>query len=262
MKNLFVNLRVILASSFILLSLISVSQPLANAVKDIDYTYSQTSGTNGCAVAWNPDRQIYVAVIAGNASFPMEGFNTSGKKVFEAETGYDWRGLWYNASKKKFEGNGAGEFGIATFGIDASGNPEQPQVTIPGQNQPDFQSSGTYDYQKKQFVYYNSSKDELNFYARKKPTKVIAVKLDMTVVKSENLNMSYIGFTGKKNYEFVLFDYVEGKLYFYNRKGMKTAETKLPNDAPLNYSFGYSYTNDRAFLYDKEFRVWRGYKVF
>jgi hypothetical protein len=262
MKKLFVNLRVIIASSFILFSLISVSQPFATAVKDIDYTYSQTSGTNGCAVAWNPVRQIYVAVIAGNETFPMEAFNTSGKKVFEAEAGFDWRGLWYNPSTKKFEGNGAGEFGIANFGIDVSGLPEKPVVIISGQNQPDFQSIGTYDYQKKQFAYYNSSADEIKFYTRKKNTKVGTLKLNMKVVKSENLNMSYSGFTGKKNYEFVLFDYVEGKLYFYNRKGEKTAETKLPTDASLNYSFGFSYCNDRAFLYDKEFRVWRGYKVF
>lgn len=262
MKKVIILLRTISVLTLVFLSISIFAQPMETAVKDITYTFSQSGGTNACAVAWNPVRKVYITVIAGNETFPLEGFNETGNKVFETQAGYDARGLWYNPSSKKFEGNGAGESGWVAFGIDPSGKPDKPEVFVKGQNQPDFQSVGAYDYQKKQIVFFNNEAGELKFYPRNKPSKVGSLKLDFAGVNNENINTTTVGFTGKKNYEFVLLDYYNGKLYFFNRKGKLTATTKLPSDAPLNYSFAFSFANDRVFLYDKEFRVWRAYKVF
>jgi outer membrane lipoprotein-sorting protein len=262
MKKKFLSTRIISVLTLLFFCYLSFSQPKETAVKDISYTFSQTGGTNGCAVAWSPDKQIYITVIAGNISFPMEGFNSSGKNVFESETGFDWRGLWYNPSSKKFEGNGAGDYGWATFDLDASKKPNPSIVEVKEQNQPDFQSVGAYDYDKKMVVFYDGENGQLKLYSRKKPSKTSTIKLNFGNITSENINNTTVGYTGKKNYEFVLLDYYNSKLIFFNRKGNLTATTILPADAPMNYSFAFSFTNDRAFLYDKEFRVWRGYKVF
>ncbi len=262
MKKIAISIRIISFLTLLSFCFLSFSQPKETAVNDISYNIIQTGGSNGSAVAWNPAKQLYITVIAGNSSFPMEGFNSSGNNVFQAETGFDFRGLWYNPSSKKFEGNGAGEEGWISFDLNSYNKPNPVNIEIKGQNQPDFQSVGTYDYDKKFVVFYDNEKGELKCYSRKKPTKTSTIKLDFGSITSENINSTTVCYTGKKNYEFVLLDYYNIKLLFFNRKGTLTATTNLPKDAPMNYSFAFSFANERAFLYDKEFRVWRSYKVF
>ncbi len=131
-----------------------------------------------------------------------------------------------------------------------------------GQNQPDFQSVGAYDFSKKTVVFFNMASGNLSLYSRKKPTKIKTLALDWGTQSAETINMYSVGFTGHAGYEYVLLDYDGGKLVYFNRKGKLTGTTRLPADAPLNEAFAFSFANDRVFLYDKDARIWTAYKIF
>jgi hypothetical protein len=242
---------------------VAVAQkPLSSLTKDFSYEMVSGEGTNAAAVAWNSQKGVYVTVIAGNADFPREVFDSKGVAKGQATADLDWRGLWYNPATAKLEGNAAGEIGWGTFGLDAGNNPGTVDMIKEGQFQPDFQSVGTYDYQKKQVVFLDYSVDGLAFYSRKNPKKMKQLNLSWDNVDLGDINSTSVGFTGQKGYEYVLLDFNNGKLVFFDRSGKNTASSNLPSDAPLNDSFAFSFANDRVFLYDKDARVWSAYRVF
>lgn len=235
--------------------------PLTNPVQDISYTYIQSDGTNASAVVWIPDLQIYVTAIAGNEGFPLEGFNTKGENVFTAVCNIDVRGMWWNPSAKKIETNNAGEIGWSGFSIEAN-RPTFPEVIFTGQNQPDFQSIGTFDAAKKKVVFLDIANGGIKMYKRLKPKKTSTLSISWGAVSPSNINMYSMGVTGHTGYEYVLLDYANRNLVFYNSKGALAATVQLPRTAPVNDTFAFSYTNDRIFLYDKTNRIWYGYKIF
>lgn len=253
------TLLLVLATAF---NVALAQQPNSAPSKEFSYEMVSSEGTNAAAVAWNSQKGVYLTVIAGNPDFPREVFDAKGVAKTQTTADFDWRGLWFNPATSKFEGNGAGDYGWGSFGLDAGNNPEDVDVIKEGQFQPDFQSVGTYDFQKKQVVFLDFSVDGLAFYSRKNPKKVKQLNLVWDDVDLGDMNSTSVGFTGKKGYEFVLLDYANGKLVFFDRSGKHTASSQLPADAPLNDSFAFSFANDRAFLYDKEARIWSAYKLF
>lgn len=236
--------------------------PSSSPTKDITYTMKQASGTNATTVAWVPGKDFYVTVIAGNASFPLEGFRADGRNIFANEAGFDYRGLWYNPKTKKMEGNGAGEAGWVTFGFDANNGTQAHSVIAAGQNQPDFQSVGVFDTGKKSIAFLSEDLSQIKFYSRKKPSKTKSVVLSWGSVNTSNINPYSLGYTGVSGYEFVCLDYVNRTLVFFNRSGSQTASVKLPADAPMNSTFAFGFANKHAFCYNKDTRTWSGYKVF
>lgn len=247
---------------FLLIGMATAQTPAGTLVKDIEYTFNQSDGTNACAVAWNPNARIYITVIAGNEGFPLEGFNTSAEMVFSAQANFDYRGLWYNPATKQMEGNGAGELGWTTFSLNANNTPSSNLTIYEGQHQPDFQSVGSYNDDKKQVVFLNPDFTTIQLFSRDRPRKIKKITLKWGDVSTFSINNNTLGYTGVKGFEYVVLDYVSGKLIFFNGKGAITATRSLPEGAPLNDSFAFSFANGHAFLYDKSERTWYGYKVF
>ncbi len=247
---------------FIVIGLAKAQTPAGTLVQDIQYTFNQSDGTNACAVAWNPDSRIYITVIAGNESFPLEGFNTSAELVFSAQAKFDYRGLWYNPVTKQMEGNGAGEAGWTAFSLNANNTPSSNMTLFVGQHQPDFQSVGTYNYDKKQVAFLNPDFTTIQLYSREKPKKIKKITLKWGDNSTFSINPNSLGYTGAKGFEYVVLDYVSGKLIFFNTKGEVSATRAIPAGAPLNDSFAFSFANGHAFLYDKITRTWFGFKVF
>lgn len=257
------TLSLILLVVFTLAVNFAIAQkPNAAPKKEFSYEMVSSEGTNAAAVVWDSKHGVYITVIAGNADFPREVFDGNGADITQTTADFDWRGMWYNPATGKCEGNGAGEAGWATFGLDGSNNPGEVTVFKEGQFQPDFQSVGAYDFQKKQVIFLDFTVDGLAMYSRKNPNKVKRLNISWDDVDLGNINSTSVGFTGKKGYEYVMLDFSNGKLEFFDRAGNHTASAQLPDDAPLNDSFAFSVTNDRAFLYDKEARVWSAYPLF
>lgn len=239
------------------------SQPLSSPVRDITYTLNnQYDGTNASAVVWVPKSQMYVTVVAGNAQFPLEGFSSSGTNIFSEAAGVDARGMWYNTKSGELEINAAGEMGWYTFSIANSNRPTARLNVFSGQYQPDFQSIGVYDEAKKQVCFLNADANGIVCYSRKKPSKTKSFSLNFTSTSSVNLNPYAFGYTGQAGFEFVCMDYVNRNMVFFDRSGNQTASVAIPQEAPANDWFAFSYANGRAFFYDKENRIWTGYKVF
>ncbi|MBK7407218.1 MAG: hypothetical protein IPJ40_03500 [Saprospirales bacterium] len=246
--------------SFFTIGLSFAQSPLSYPPAVLSLSIEQTSGTNGSAVAWNPSAGLYYALIAGNAAYPLEVFNSAGGPVSQLEAGIDLRGLWWNPKAKAIQGNCPGSDGWVQLVCDNKGIPSGDfKVLISGENQPDFQSVGAYDPKGKKVVFY--AEGSLYFYNAKNFGAAGNVSLQLPV-SVDDINATSLGCTGKKNYEYVLLDFVQQKLYFFNRSGNFTAESQLPLDAAVHNIFRFSFTNDMAFVYDAEERVWTGFKVF
>lgn len=243
---------------FIATSFTLAQAPMASPKEAVSLTFVQADGTNASAVAWNPGKRVYYAVIAGNAEFPLETFDEKGLPVSDRSARADMRGLWWDSKKGKLMGNCAGEGGWVEIATDLEGSPSgQPNIVIAGMNQPDFQSVGAFD--GKKVVFYNEG--SLFFYNPKNGKAAGSVSLQLPV-SQDDINATSAGCTGKKGYEYMLLDYEAGKLYFFNRKGNLTATSKLPASAVTYSVFRFSFANGMAFLYDADERTWTGYRVF
>lgn len=227
------------------------------ASKVFTLEFALSGGTNASAVTWNPAKKVFYSVIAGNASFPLETFNEFGEHVYSNEAGVDARGLWFNLKTKKLEGNGQGETGIFTIGFNNSGEKQTVKILIEGKNQPGNQSVGAFD-SKKQIIYYYSD-GKIYSYLRKNGKQKSSFNITNSQIDTGNLNSTTVIFTGIKNQELGLLDYYLQKVYLFDLKGKLTAIINLPENAPTNNAFRFSFANNYIWLYDVDSRSWTGY---
>ncbi len=236
-------------------------QVIDNPKPGLKLAILQEEGTNGCAIAYNPTQGLYYAVIAGNATFPLEVFNAKGENVYQTTAGSDIRGIWWNPKTKQLEGNGYDDVGIVAFNCDKEGLPTSGNSTVfSGNNhQPLDQSVGTFDPIKKMMLYYENG--SIYQYTRKKGLWVKSTDLKIDEVSVIN-NTSMI-YTGKKDMEYGLLDYQNKKVLLFSAKtGALTKTIQLPSTASTNASFRFGYANGHVFLFDADERIWTGYKVF
>lgn len=92
-----IKMKKLLGLSIFLLAGTSVNaQVLTSPKASLKLEVKQNSETNGSGLAYNPQTQLYYAVIAGNASYPLVVFDASGNNVYTTNAGNDMRGHWYN----------------------------------------------------------------------------------------------------------------------------------------------------------------------
>lgn len=234
---------------------------LENAVQGISYTYVQSGGTNASGVAYNPDFNIYYAVIAGNPGFPYETFDPSGVSLFQTNAGFDFRGLWWNPNANQLEGNGYFAFGLWTSNIDVNGYAQNTGASIfTGQNQPTDQSCGDYDYDTDEIIYYSNG----NIYRYSHSTNAFLGSYTLTgmPVPLTYLNSTSVIYTGCPHHEIGLEDYVDKTILLFDKAtGAYTCKSQLPNTAVMDGSFHFSYANNLVWLYDVFLRVWTSYKI-
>jgi len=248
---------------FISFSGIIFSQkPLNDAQKEFTYKINGENGTNASAVVWEPKKKLYFTIIAGNKEYPFEAFDSKGTSVYSKEVGIDSRGMWYNKSKKRLEINGAGDNGWYAIILKKDMTSHTLSSIQSGQKQPDFNSVGTYNDKQKEVVFYNDNTQSIELYKYSNPESKREIFLEILTGKKSSYNYTSIGFTGKKGYEYVLLNYKDLKLVYFNTEGKESGSTNLPENAIVNERFRFSYTNDRVFLYDVDTRVWTSYKVF
>lgn len=223
--------------------------------------FKQEDGTNGAAVAYNPIKELYYAVIAGNGDFPIEVFDVNGNNLYQTNAGNDLRGIWWNPSTKALEGNGYGDIGLVSFAMDNNGFPSLGSNTIyeGGNTQPNGQSVGVLDTKKKQVAYYS----EGAVYWYKRANGAFSKKLNLTLGSTASINEYSMIYTGVKKMEIGLLDFENNKIYLFNSKnGTQTATITLPKNAIASAAFKFSYANKHVFLYDIDSRSWTGFRIF
>jgi hypothetical protein len=231
-------------------------------------------GANGASVAWHPVQKKYYAAMAGNISFPMEVFDANGKMLSNdtLETMFDVRGLWYNPATKTLQSNGYDDFGWSEYKLNAKGIPVANRKLTVVTSQPDPQSVGAYDAKKNVVYFYDAQSTGIERHKMKDGTSDTTILLHPGIKNKadidggledtkENYNGNAIIFTGIPHSEIGLLNVREAKIELYNiADGLLTKELKLPDDAPVQASLNFCFTNGIYWLFDKTERIWHGYK--
>lgn len=261
-------------------SLTLTAQSKKNLKKALELKMPKTAddeycGTRGASVAWHPVQKKYYASFAGNTDYPLAVFDIKGKRLStdEQRAMIDVRGLWYNPVAKSISGNGYNDFGWFTYALDKKGIPEKVDVDFEGMNQPGEQSVGIL-YPAKKTVLFLSGRT-LSFYSTTTATndesltvhfgklkKDIADDADADLNETpEDYNYTSLVFTGIKNAEVGFLNTTEKQIELYSIvDGTLTSILKLPEDATVEASFNFAYTNGIYWLFNIEKRTWIGYK--
>lgn len=240
-------------------------------------------GSNGASVAFDPVAKRYYAAFAGNAVYPLAVFDLKGKRLSkdDLETQADVRGLWYNPVTKKICGNAYDEGGWFYYTNDKAGMPTTMKVYHEGLNQPGAQSVGLYDGKNKRVLFLHNG--ALEAYSEKDATNTATIKLypgktgagakkdtnmgdadagaDEETLNSDTYNPTTAIYTGIPGKEIGLLNNAEKRVELYNiQTGYMTGKWDLPEESPNNASFNFSYANGIVWMFDKDARVWLGYK--
>ena len=262
--NLKTEYRLILAIFLFFSSNWGYSQcciPIANTTAGIKYTYVLTNGTNASGIAYNPNFNVYYAVIAGNSSYPLETFDASGNPLFQTTTGFDCRGLWWNPNLGQLESNGYNTYGLYKFDINGSGYASGTGSTVfTGQKQPNVQACGDYDYDNNEIIYYGNN--SIYRYDRTTNNLIGSYTISGLPVTKSSLDTTSVIYTGCYHYEIGLLDYVNKIVYFIDKStGSYSGMSTLPSSAITNMAFRFSYANNLAWLYDVSTRTWTSYQI-
>jgi hypothetical protein len=223
---------------------------------------NQSKGTYANTVVYNPKLKMYYAAYAGNATYPLETFDETGKQLYTTETGADLRGMWWNPETQKLEANCYQDGGLVTIQLKSNGYAGgNPSPILTGRHQPDDQTSGAFDYDANEILYYMDGK--LYKYSRETGDMRESIRLKNIPVDLDNIDYNALIFTGRARMEAGILNYVDKEVYFFDKAtGELTKTLKLPSDAPTSDRMRFGFANNYLWLYDHDVRTWTGYKLF
>ena len=235
---------------------------LPNALPGMALVHQNTNCFNNSGVAFNPNLNLYYGVRAGNSSFPLETWTSTGVPLYDTLCGFDWRGMWWNPTTNQLEGNGFNTFGMWKADLNASGYALSTGINLfTGMNQPDAQSVGDLDWQAYEVLYYFN--DYIYRYSRATNTFLGSYQITGTPVATSNLNSTTLMYTGCPGKEIALLDYVNLRVYVYDKAtGAYAGMSQLPPTAVTTTSFRTSWTNCAVWLFDLGTLTWFSYKIF
>lgn len=230
-------------------------------------------GTRGASVVWHPVYKKYYASFAGNVAFPMAIFDATGRRVSDDEmtTQADTRGLWYNPATKEIWGNGYNEFGWFKYKTDKDGEITEVINVLEGAYQPTAQAVGAFDPVAKKvlflsgsLVYRYDTKGEVSdsLVIRWNRTKTDGIDEYQDIEETpEDYNSVSLVFTGIKGQELGFLNTTNKEIELYDGKtGFLVKKLALPENAPVEQMFGFSYANNTYWIFNQELRKWIGYK--
>lgn len=234
---------------------------LANAVAGITLVHQNTNCFNNSGVAYNPNLNLYYACRAGNSGFPYETWSSAGAPLFNTTTGNDFRGLWWNPTLSQLEGNSYNSAGIWRSNLNASGYALNTGAMVLASGQPNAQSCGDLDWQAYEILYYSAG--FIYRYSRTTGAALGNYAITGTPVALANLNSTTLMYTGCAGQEIALLDYVNKRVYFYNKAtGAYVATSQLPAGAITTASFRVSWANNLIWLFNLANYTWYSYQVF
>lgn len=229
-------------------------------------------GTRGASVVWHPLQKKYYAAMAGNIGYPMSVYDATGKRLSadSLNTEQDIRGLWYNPINKQIQGNSYGDYGWFEYKLNEKGIPISSEIFMEGMMQPTENCTGAYSMAKQEVMFLLDGEVWFyDFYGYEVRDKL---KLQWGREKSagesaddpstpEHYNYTTLVYTGIKGAELGVLNMLDTQIELYDiSTGFITQALKLPEDAPINNSFNFAYTNGMYWLYSIEQRTWTAYK--
>jgi hypothetical protein len=254
-------------------ALIASAQETRELKKVLELVIPREGGARAASVAWHPVQKKYYAAMAGNSSFCLGVYDIKGSRLSlpSQETMFDVRGLWYNPGTKTLQMNGYNDFGWAEYALNTKGIPVDAKTFHSGMQQPNEQSVGAFDPKKKKIYFFNGD-GNLDIYDSKDGSYGEQFELHLGAASEddatsdnsdvyEDYNNTTVIFTGIKNAEFGLLNHTSRTIELYSAAtGYKTKELSLPDDAPAEDMLCFSYSNGIYWLFDRDARIWKGYK--
>lgn len=234
--------------------------PYANAVPGITLSPCPNGTENRSGVAYNPFFSIYYSVDAGNMSFPIQTYSSTGTLLDDRAEGFDYRGLWWNPNTSQLEGNGYDGLGGSRQQLDlSSGYPLGMVKTYVGNFQPDDQSCGAYDYKENVVFYFFEGR--IYVYSRVHGALIRQRNLHNIPVPLSNINSTSVIYTGCTGMEIGIYDYILKRVYLFSAPdGNYVTSIQLPENAPAHDRFAMAYSNNLFWLFDND--SWYSYKLF
>ncbi len=221
-----------------------------------------SDGTNGSAVAWNPETSTYFCVIAGNESFPIDVFSATGSHLQTIEARMDLRGFWHNPVYGLMEGNTHNYHDIASYVYLKNGKldeGDEPLIELYELPVIDPQAVMAYDVKKNRYIWFDLPEAKIKFINPETGMEDGEVTLKLPTAK-ENLNSTTVAYTGVEGAEYALLNFNEKKVYLFNgTTGALAFTMQLPKDAVTHDLFRFAYANNHVWLYDVSTRTWTGY---
>lgn len=233
---------------------------IPNAVPNLSLPYS-VAVNNATGVAYNPNFNLWYIAQAGNPGFPLETFDAAGTPLYQTNTGFDMRGLWWNANTNQLESNGYNTLGIWAYDLNASGYALNTGTSIfTGLNQPTSQSVGDYNCVDDEIWYYNAG----SIMKRDRTTNALIGNFPITglPVGTANLNNNTVFYTDCQGHEIGLVDYVLKRIYFVDKTTMAyTGFSQLPAGTVVSNAFRASWANGLVWLFDTGPDIWYSFEV-
>ncbi|MBK7761893.1 MAG: gliding motility-associated C-terminal domain-containing protein [Bacteroidetes bacterium] len=235
---------------------------LPNALPGLTLVHQNTNCFNNSGVAYNPNLALYYGVRAGNPTFPLETWTSTGTPLYNTSAGFDWRGMWWNPTTNQLEGNGYAASGMWKADLNGSGWALNTGTSIfAGMNQPDAQSCGDLDWQAYEVLYYFNG--FIHRYSRTTNAFLGSYPITGTPVALSNLNSTTLMYTGCAGKEIALLDYVNKRVYVYNKaNGAYAGMSQLPATAVTTTSFRTSWSNCFVWLFNQPNFTWYSYQIF
>ena len=239
------------------LEILSISQIFGQgSIPSSDITLSN-SGTTSMSVAWHPTYRRYYASSGGSNSSVVTTFEENGTRVGSSSHNWDSRGLWYNSLTDRIEGNDYyGKYGY----YPNNGNLLSGNVVTLATYSPSVQfSQRSHVFLAADNEFYRREGATLNVY---NSSGVRQRTVSLTLPSGQTFLDNGLACTDLSGKEIALYAYSSKRIYLFSKTGGSFVYYyQLPNTAPANSSYGFSFANNRFFISNSGGSTWDGYPI-
>ncbi len=207
------------------------------------------------SVAWHPGYGRYYSSATGIITTPFFVYDSLGNSLSTTSSSIGNRGLWYNPSNGRIEGND-NENHYLYYPLDNTGTQVGDVILYPGYGTPEVHSGGVLNTSNGEILFYTG----FDYFYRYSSDGTELGMVPITIPEGSNFNRTHMIYKGEPGREIGFFDYTNKRVYMYSISGGSyTYYYNLPSSAP-NPSFGgFAYANGRFFL--SNFGRWNGFPL-
>lgn len=235
-------------------------------------------GASSVSLAWLDNLKIYAAAVSTDSTSWFDFFDKSGKYINSLLANAKVGGLWYNDTQKVLQASTLGDYSVLSYKVFMQKDTLAPnkftyaEVSLNLEEVYVSNVALCFD-TVEQLLYSVEFNDEsgmnlfaLDFYDLEYGVASFS-QLGELPVGISKLNQKTAVYTGRKGFEYGLYNFDDKVVYLYpndfsQQDYNKVAKTiVLDAEAPAVKEFGVAYTNHLFWLFDKAKGTWSGYKL-
>ncbi len=195
------------------------------------------------SVAWHPTYQRYYVSLGSLNQMYFYSFNSTGSQLSKTQHDFDNRGLWYNTSNNRLEGNDyVGYLGYYPLSSGTPSGNVTGKVKLSGID--NTQLGGVRNSANGEILFWNGTS-----VLRYNSSGTSLGTIDITKPDGATFNGSHMIYTGVAGKELGFYDRSNKRVYLYDISGGTFSfYVNMPASAPTPGSYGFAYANSRVFL--------------